>query len=165
MRRAWQQALLWPKQNHVALWLVSPWVLFSVVAVVAFGCWMTDAFTDVSGLGEFDGLMMGVVMLVALSLIPLSPFGFVVALNIAATLVFVPMLLDSWFGVSLAFVRGGAGAFMNSTFLMVVLGFTYLCLDPVLKAVHVLRCFHGEAIRSGADLHAGLRALQEGGKP
>lgn len=160
-RRAWRQALLWPKQNHIALWLVSPWVLYSLVATVVLVVWMGDIFKTAvpSDLGyAFLAIML---LMLAVSLVPLCPFGCTVAVNIAATLIFVPAFADRIFGVSSAFVRGGTNSFMNTTFLMTVMGLSYLCLDPVVKAIHVLRCFHGEAVHSGADLLAELRSIRE----
>jgi hypothetical protein len=37
------------------------------------------------------------------------------------------------------------------------LGLTYLSLDPIVKAVYVLRCFYGESLKSGHDLKADLK--------
>ena len=45
------------------------------------------------------------------------------------------------------------------TFLAALAGLTYLCLNPLVKAVYALRCFYGRAIESGQDLKAELRSL------
>jgi hypothetical protein len=48
---------------------------------------------------------------------------------------------------------------VNSTFVAVVCGLTYLCLDPLLKAAYVLRCFYGESIHTGGDIRVELNRL------
>src|SRR5207302_1722821 len=45
----------------------------------------------------------------------------------------------------------------NSTFFAAMFGLTYLCADPLLKAIYTLRCFYGESLRSGEDLKAELK--------
>jgi hypothetical protein len=42
--------------------------------------------------------------------------------------------------------------------------FTYLVMDPVVKAVYTLRCFYGESTKSGADLTAELTSLTDGSR-
>jgi hypothetical protein len=53
-------------------------------------------------------------------------------------------------------------AILNSTFLAVVCSLTFLCLDPILKTIYVLRCFYNESVRSGEDLLSELRQLKSG---
>jgi hypothetical protein len=48
---------------------------------------------------------------------------------------------------------------LNSTFFAAMLALTYLSVDPILKLIHVLRCFYGEALSDGADLKAEIRRL------
>jgi len=48
-------------------------------------------------------------------------------------------------------------AFMNTTFFAAMFGLTYLCVDPILKTIYVLRCFYGESVKSGEDLKAELK--------
>jgi len=48
-------------------------------------------------------------------------------------------------------------AAMNSTLTAGVAALTYLCCDPLLKALYALRCFYGESLGSGQDLRAELR--------
>src|SRR5262249_33829964 len=45
----------------------------------------------------------------------------------------------------------------NTTFFAINFWLTYLCVDPILKAVYVLRCFYGESQESGEDLKAVIR--------
>src|SRR5439155_17621519 len=49
--------------------------------------------------------------------------------------------------------------FLNTTFFAAICGLTYLCVDPVVKAVYVLRCFYGESRQTGQDLKAELRVF------
>lgn len=82
-------------------------------------------------------------------------FALFVLLNVFVALVAVPFLIDRFLGIPTIFTQTQWAVF-NSTFLAAVVGLTYLCLDPLLKAIYVLRCFYGEGLRSGADLKAEL---------
>jgi hypothetical protein len=86
----------------------------------------------------------------------LKGFGLFVLLNIISALVFLPQLLSMFFGIQTAFVQS-PWAFLNTTFFATVFGLTYLALDPLVKAVYVLRCFYGESRQSGEDLKAELK--------
>ena len=83
-------------------------------------------------------------------------FGLFVLLNLITAVMAVPLLLDTLLGVESAFSQSPL-AMLNSTFFAAVLGLTYLCVDPVLKAVYVLRCFHGESLSTGQDLKTELK--------
>ena len=91
-----------------------------------------------------------------LLLLLLSSFGLFVFLNVALGAMMIPQLVKMLSGVELAFVTGRAAIF-NTTFLATVCGVTYLCLDPLIKAVYVLRCFSGESLHSAEDLKAELK--------
>lgn len=68
----------------------------------------------------------------------------------------LPQLVKMLFGVETVFSRGGA-AMLNTTFFTAMLCVTYLCVDPILKAIYVLRVFYGESLHSGDDLRAALK--------
>lgn len=89
----------------------------------------------------------------------LAAFGFFVFLNVGLTLFQAPHLLKSLLGIETVFSQSG-WSLLSTTFLMAALSITYLCVDPIVKAVYVLRCFHGEAIESGEDLRVALRRLR-----
>jgi hypothetical protein len=108
-KRAWQQAFVWPRQNHEILLVLSPFVM------VVFANWF-------------------------------------------AMLLAVPFLLDRFLGIESVFTRAPWAA-LNSTLAAAVAALTYLCCDPLHKAVYALRCFYGEAMASGEDLKAELRQL------
>ncbi len=86
-------------------------------------------------------------------------FGLVVFLNLGVCILGVAYLLFSFFGIETPFSRSSA-AFLNTTFFAMLAGLTYLCLDPVIKVVYVLRCFYGESLESGEDLKADLRRFK-----
>jgi hypothetical protein len=82
-----------------------------------------------------------------------------VFLNWALVAGFSPYLIKSLFGIETTFSRNPL-AMLNTTFFGGVLGLTYLCCDPIMKAVYVLRCFYGESLHSGEDLKADLKHFQ-----
>jgi hypothetical protein len=86
----------------------------------------------------------------------LSLFAVFVFLNGCVGCGMLPHLIKMLFGIETVFSRGG-WAMLNTTFFATMACLTYLCLDPILKTVYVLRCFYGDSIRSGADLRAELR--------
>ncbi len=90
-------------------------------------------------------------------LLLLTLFGLFVFLNLYSAVFAVPFLLDRFLGIETVFTRSPWAA-LNSTVTAAVAGLSYLCLDPVLKAVYVLRCFYGESLRTGQDLKAELRS-------
>jgi len=88
-------------------------------------------------------------------------FGFYVFLNWAVAGLVLPHLIKMLFGIESVFTRSLFGLF-NTTFFAGMVGLTYLCVDPILKAVYVLRCFYGESVKSGEDLRAELNSLAAG---
>lgn len=86
-------------------------------------------------------------------------FGMFVCLNLGVAGVMLPALLKMLFGVETVFTRSGL-AMVNSTYLTALVGLTFLCVDPILKATYVLRVFHGESLQSGEDLRAALKPFQ-----
>ncbi len=90
-----------------------------------------------------------------LALAILSGFGFYVFLNWAVTGLMLPHLVKMLFGIESAFTRS-TFSLLNTTFFAGMLGLTYLCVDPILKTVYLLRCFYGESLESGEDLRAEL---------
>ena len=85
-------------------------------------------------------------------------FGLVIFINLAALILWTPGLIRDLLGVESTFTRSGIHA-LNTTFLMITAGLTYLCLDPLIKAVYALRCYYGLSVRSGEDLAVELARL------
>ncbi len=108
-KKAWFQAKLWPRQNH---------------------------------------------MLLAIFFI----FGIVVLLNVASAIYILPHFLKKYIGIESIFTLSGSH-FINTTFWVVTLGISYLCMNPLIKTVYVLRCFYGAAITSADDLRTELKGL------
>lgn len=86
----------------------------------------------------------------------LSVLGLFIWLNILVALIAVPVLLKSLLGIETIFTRSIL-AYLNTTFFTATFALTFLCLDPIWKAVYVLRCFYGESLRTGQDLAVQLR--------
>jgi hypothetical protein len=86
-------------------------------------------------------------------------FGFAlfVWLNVLIAFRMAPALLKTFFGIETMLSRDPA-LLWNTTTLVATLGVTYLCVDPIRKAVFVLRCFYGASLQSGEDLHMELKS-------
>ena len=113
-RWAWNQAKLWPRQNHLLICIL----------------WL---------------------------------FGLVIFLNVSLAAFILPQLLKSLFGIESVFTLSGYRMIFNSTFMIAMLGLTYLFLDPIIRTVYVLRCFYGSALDSGKDLKAELARILKPG--
>lgn len=83
-------------------------------------------------------------------------FAACVFLNLATACLMLPGLFKMLFGIESVFSKSPL-AMLNTTFFAGMFGLTYLCVDPLLKAVYVLRCFYGESLQSGEDLKAELK--------
>lgn len=94
----------------------------------------------------------------------LLAFGFFVWLNIAILIFSVPQLGRMFLGVETMFSQHAIGM-LNFTTLAVSLATLYLCLDPLRKALNVLRCFAASSLRSGADLEVQLKAARRAAPP
>ena len=94
----------------------------------------------------------------------MAGFGFCVFLNWAVTGLMLPHLIKMLSGIESVFTRSTFGM-LNTTFFAGMLGLTYLCVDPILKTVYVLRCFYGESLESGEDLRAELNSAAAASPP
>jgi len=91
-------------------------------------------------------------------LIVLSGFAGVVFLNWMVVCLALPSLLKTLLGMETVFSRSPM-AMLNTTFFATMGGLTYLCVDPIVKVLHILRCFRGEAQTTGDDLKSELRQV------
>jgi len=89
----------------------------------------------------------------------LFAFSLVVFLNVALTLLLLPQLVRMLTGYESEFSRSGVLLAINWTFFAVSAGITWLCVDPFVQALYVLRCFLGQAIGTGVDLRAELKRV------
>ena len=94
----------------------------------------------------------------------MAGFGFYVFLNWVVTGLMLPHLVKMLFGIESVFTRS-AFSLLNTTFFAGMFGLTYLCVDPILKTVYVLRCFYGESLESGEDLRAELNSCAAASPP
>lgn len=95
------------------------------------------------------------VTLAVLSLCALFAF-----LEAFLAILFLPQVLRIFTGSETVFTRSGPSA-LNSTLFAVAGVLCYTVVDPLVRAVYVLRCFHGDATRTGADLRLALHLAQE----
>lgn len=86
-----------------------------------------------------------------IALLLISVFSLTVWINILVCFGALPSLLNSLLGLENLFGLGG-WSMMNTTFLLASVLAGWLVVDPLVKAYHVLRCFHGRAVCGGEDL-------------
>ena len=153
LKRAWTEARRWPKQNHQIIWMFSPLPLIMAAGMLLILVPLANAVSP--DWGEF--YIGGLVAFYSMLLLPLSPIGVLVAVNVGMAIIAVPQLTQSLLGIDLGLNFGES--MFNSTFYAICVGIAALCLDPVLKAAYVLRCFHGESLSSGEDLRIALRRV------
>jgi hypothetical protein len=85
-------------------------------------------------------------------------FGFFVFLNVMSAVMGVPFLLKTLLGIETIFSQSPWAA-LNTTTLAAAAALTFLCVDPLLKAAYVLRCFYGESLHTGQDLKAEIKTF------
>ncbi len=85
-------------------------------------------------------------------------FSLVVFFNLAIAIYLLPQMVKTFLGYESVFTLSGINL-LNTTFLMIVLSLTYLCVDPLIKTVYALRCFYGLAIASGDDIRIELHDI------
>jgi hypothetical protein len=91
-----------------------------------------------------------------LALVISAAFAFCLFLNCAVVCLLLPQLAKMLLGIESDFTKSPQ-AMLNTTFFAAMFGLTYLCADPLMRAIYVLRCFYGESLQSGADLKAELK--------
>ncbi len=152
-------------------------VALPVAAIIAFPFGWVYAFFQ--NLSVLDDLQTKEVMTLAraakeqsalwpgqnhLILATMSLFGCFVFLDLALGIMAVPYLLKWILGIETVFTLSGM-RLLNTTFLAVLCGLTYLFTDPVIKAVYVLRCFYGRSRLTGDDIRSALRPFLHIGLP
>ena len=85
-------------------------------------------------------------------LLVLFLMGFLGLVNVGAAGLILPGLLKSLLGVETVFTKNPFGLFREPLFYGACFSVTSLLLGPLGLAVYVLRCFYGEAERTGEDL-------------
>ena len=152
VRQAASEAGRWPVQNHLVIWLTSPFLVVAAAGLFLVFLPVADELAP-----QWTGVLLYLYAgLFVLALAPLSPFGIAIAVNLASLIMILPLLLQMLLGIDTMFARNPS-TLANTTFFAIVCGLTYLCMDPVVKAVYVLRCFYGQAVHTGEDLKVALR--------
>jgi Domain of unknown function (DUF4129) len=93
------------------------------------------------------------------TVLTISLFSLFVFLNVCIVLGVLPMLTKMFFAVDTAYTRG-MSFYFNTTFLTATIALTSLAVDPLRKAVYVIRCFRGSSLESGTDLSADLSRIR-----
>ncbi|MCK5437999.1 MAG: hypothetical protein KAI90_08280, partial [Desulfobulbaceae bacterium] len=109
IKRSWDQAKLWPAQNHILL------AVFSALGLIVF-------------------------------------------INLGMTIFLIPQMLNKLLGIETMFTMSRFWV-LNTTFFAATCSVTYLCMDPLVKTVYVLRCFYGASLKSGEDIKIELKSL------
>jgi hypothetical protein len=87
-------------------------------------------------------------------------FAFFVWLNVATAMAWLPSLLKMLFGIETAFTQAGMKSVFNTTFLACSFALAYIFVDPLVKAVFVLRCFYGQSLETGDDIKSDLASIR-----
>ncbi len=150
IQRAWKLSTDAPKQNHLLIWLISPWMLvFGFVMLLA--CLVIVPFIR----PEMKDIPMESVQSLWLAfiamIIPISPIGVLLFANVALILAGLPYLLQSLFGMD-SFWTWGSHSFTDPFFMVVCITITFLLMDPMLKTAYTLRDFYGRSRLTGEDL-------------
>lgn len=72
----------------------------------------------------------------------------------------LPFLARTLFGITTDF-NLSIHAYLNTTFVLSLFGLTYLVMDPLIKAIYVLRTFQADSIHSGDDLRSRFADLRQ----
>jgi hypothetical protein len=155
LQKSWRQASLWPMQNTLIIWLISPFLL-------VFASLFAFVLVPISSSFNPSAPVLVVMLIAALVSIPICPLAIITALNIGVALFLLPWLLKTLLDIDTLFSLSSTHL-MNNTFLAVVCGLSYLCLDPLMKASYCLRCFYGESLHTGEDLKVELHSLARRG--
>lgn len=83
-------------------------------------------------------------------------FGGFVWLNVVVLLALGPLGLKMFLGIETAFSQR-MESYFNTTFFAASFALTAVIIDPLWKAVFLLRCFRGAALRTGEDLAVELK--------
>src|ERR1700690_764764 len=168
-RRAWAVAVVQSEVQPLKL-VVMPLAAMAILPAA----WTCAFFRNVTALADC-GLRPGEVLRQArgqaslwhrenwTALAILAAFSLIVFLNVALTVLVLPQLVRMLTGYESEFSRSGVFLAANWTFFAVSAGITWLCVDPFVQALYVLRCFLGQASGSGADLRAELRRVARAG--
>ena len=169
-KRGWLRLITSQAWIHATM----PWVLpLSFVAMLPFG-WAYAFYQNISVLADEHFREGGrTKQLVSRALtqshyLPMQNHSLLLLLLITALLVYLNLLIGfilattlakSFTGMENDFTRQ-PWLYLSTPVQMLIISGSYLVMGPLLKALYVLRCFYGQARKSGADLQVQLRQLQ-----
>jgi len=85
--------------------------------------------------------------------------GILVYLNLFVLFIMATLLAKSFTGIENTFSMHPT-LYISSSLQAVIIAASYLVMNPLVKALYVLRCFYGMARKNGADLEVRLRRVQ-----
>jgi len=147
----------------------------ALILTIPFG-WVTAFYEGVSVVGDGTELEVRQIIKRASSqagawpgqnhaiLLIFALLAFFLWLNAAILILGIPQLLKMFLGIETGFTRAGYWMIWNTTFLAATVTLAWLALDPLIKAVYVLRSFHTAARKDGADLLAELSRVHASAK-
>lgn len=150
--------ILFPLSFFPLLLVPTPWLIaffqgVSVSGDAAAGSPAACGRAAVQQALRWPGQNHGLVGLLLLSIL-------VVFLDVMVAIGTLPYLAQTFLGLTTDFALT-FHAFFNTTVLLAFVALTFLIIDPLLKAIYVLRTFHAESITTGDDLRARLAALRK----
>lgn len=80
-------------------------------------------------------------------------------LNICLAAWFIPVIMRVFLGIDFIVTKDSL-FFLNATFLLSMGGIVYLCVNPLIRAAYILRCYYGESLESGLDLLTETKRLR-----
>jgi hypothetical protein len=143
----------------------------ATVLTIPFG-WVSAFYESVTAVGDGNqGQVRSVYKSAAIQarlwpaqnhmlLLILSLLAFFLWLNAAIAIVSIPQLMQMFLGIETTFTRAGIWIIWNTTFLAATVTLAWLALDPLVKTIYAVRCFHGAATKDGADLLAELARIR-----
>lgn len=89
----------------------------------------------------------------------LSVISIFIFFNMGIAVYILPYLLKTLLGIDTVFSLSGF-SILNTTFLIIVSGLTYLIVDPLLKTTYTLRYFYVFSVKSGDDIRTDMINLR-----
>jgi len=154
--RALSHAGRWPLQNHILLWLCSPFMVLLGAALVV------GTYPILNSLEETFLVSLGTAYatILLLAALPLAPFAVFALANVFTGLYFALEMFHVFTAADTLFARSPGALLNNDLAVACACATTYLLLDPILKAAYTIRCHEGESLSTGADLRVALRRIR-----
>ncbi|MEM9445031.1 MAG: hypothetical protein AAGA18_06735 [Verrucomicrobiota bacterium] len=159
LKRSWAMAMARHKENHLLIWMVSPYLMV-LSAVLVLATIYALQLIYIEELRLLAALMMVWIWILAGVLILMVPVAAAVAINIASVIIVGPMLVKILFGIESSFTMSGTN-FFSTTFVVIVCALTFLVMEPLVKAAYVLRIYRESSKKTGRDLLVNLHKVKK----